>query len=107
MPSSSSFPKKPASFPFVIEARSKEALILRASVAGWASSSPSKMKLMLNNWVAKVLSLVLAVILWSVIHKSQETTTSPSRFQFELEQRVRAQDKFQFDASRYGNPAKK
>jgi hypothetical protein len=65
------------------------------------------MKLMLNNWVAKVLSLVLAVILWSVIHKSLETTTSPSRFQFELEQRFRAQDKFQFDASSYGNPAKK
>jgi hypothetical protein len=57
--------------------------------------------------VAKVLSLVLAVILWSVIRKSLETTTSPSRFQFELEKRFQAQDKFQFDASRYANPAKK
>lgn len=65
------------------------------------------MKLILNNWLAKVVSLVLAVILWSVIRKSLETTTSPSRFQFELEKRFQAQEKFQFDANSYGNPKKK
>ena len=61
------------------------------------------MNLILNNWLAKVLSLVLAVILWSVIHRSLETTVSPSSFEFELEKRFHAQDKFQFDASSHGN----
>ena len=61
------------------------------------------MKQILNNWLAKVLSLVLALILWSVIRKTLEPITSPSRFQFELE-RFQAEDKFQFDSSRYGNP---
>jgi hypothetical protein len=56
--------------------------------------------------VAKVLSLVLAVILWSVIRKTLETTASPSRFQFELEKRFQAQDKFQFDTNSYGSPKK-
>ncbi len=65
------------------------------------------MKQILNNWLAKVLSLVLALILWAVIRKSLEPTTSPSRFQFELEKRFQAEDKFQFDTSRYGNPSKK
>ena len=64
------------------------------------------MKLILNNWVAKLLSLVLAVILWSVIHRSLETTGSPSSFEFELEKRFEAQDKFHFDADTHGNPKK-
>jgi hypothetical protein len=65
------------------------------------------MKVILNNWVAKVLSLVLAVILWSVIRQSLATTASPSRFQFELEKRFQAQDKFQFEGNSYGSPKKK
>ena len=59
------------------------------------------MKTILNNWLAKMLSLVLALILWSVIKKSLGPTTSPSSFRFE------ADEKFQFDTTRYGNPAKK
>ena len=59
------------------------------------------MKTILNNWLAKMLSLVLALILWAVIKKSLGPTISPSRFQFD------ADEKFQFDTSRYGNPAKK
>ena len=65
------------------------------------------MKPILNNWVAKVVSLVLAVILWSVIRQRLETTGSPSRFQIELERRSSAGDKFQFDAHRYADPKKK
>ena len=65
------------------------------------------MKSILNNWLAKVVSLVLAVILWSVISKSLATTASPSRFQFGLEKRVPGGDKFQFDANSYGSPQKK
>ena len=49
------------------------------------------MKKILNHWPEKTVSLVLALILWAVIKKNIETTTSRSRFQFEL----------------YGNPAKK
>jgi hypothetical protein len=64
------------------------------------------MKVILNNWLAKLLSLVLAVILWSVIHRSLATTVSPSDFQVELEKRLQAKDKFQFDASSHGNPKK-
>ena len=63
------------------------------------------MKVILNNWPAKLLALVLAVILWAVIKKSLEPTTSPSRFQFEMEKRF--QDKFQFDSSHYDNSKKK
>jgi hypothetical protein len=61
----------------------------------------------LNNWVAKLLSLVLAVILWSVIRQSLATTGLPSRFQFERDRRFQAEEKFQFDANSYGNPQKK
>ncbi len=55
------------------------------------------MNLILNNWPAKLLALVLAVILWSLIRRSLETTGSPSSFAFELK-RFQTQDKFQFDA---------
>lgn len=65
------------------------------------------MKKILNNWLAKVLSLVLALILWAVIRKSLEPTTSPSRFQFQSDARFEAEEKFQFDTSRHGKPAKK
>ena len=65
------------------------------------------MKKILNNWPAKVLSLVLALILWAVIRKSLEPITSPSSFQFRSDTRFQAEDKFQFDSTRYGHPAKK
>ena len=65
------------------------------------------MKAMLNNWPAKILALVFAVILWALIKKSLEPTTSRSRFQFEMEKRPQAGDKFQFDTSPHGNPTKK
>jgi YbbR domain-containing protein len=64
------------------------------------------MKAILNNWLAKVLALVLAVILWAVIKKSLEPTTSPSRFQFD-EMEKRFEDKFQFESSHYDNSKKK
>ena len=57
--------------------------------------------LILHQWQAKSVALVLAAVLWVVIRRNIEATTSPSRFQFE------ADEKFQFDTSRYGNPAKK
>ena len=60
------------------------------------------MKLILNNWLAKLMSLVLAVILWWVIKQSLEKTGLPSRFQFQ------SQEKFKFDtSSSYGSPKKK
>ena len=61
------------------------------------------MNLILNNWLAKVMSLVLAVILWWVIKQSLEKTDLPSRFQFQ------SQEKFKFDTSSasYGSPKKK
>ena len=64
------------------------------------------MKVILNNWLAKLLSLVLAVILWSVIHRSLETTVSPSDFRFEIEKHFQAQDKFQFDTGTHGSTKK-
>ena len=107
MPSSSSSRRKRAWFQFVTAGSSKETSTPRVWAGGSPNSSPSKMKKILHNWLAKVLSLVLALILWAVIRKSLAPTTSPSRFQFEMEQRFQAEDKFQFDTSRHGHPAKK
>ena len=76
---------------FVTAASLKETSTRRASSAAWRSYSSLKMKKILNHWPEKTVSLVLALILWAVIKKNIETTTSRSRFQFEL----------------YGNPAKK
>lgn len=46
---------------------------------------------LLDHWLAKLVALALAVTLWAVIKqsikKSNETTTSPSRIQFETERR--------------------
>jgi len=64
------------------------------------------MKVILNNWLAKLLSLVLAVILWLVIHRSLAATVSPSDFQVELEKHFQANGKFKFDGSSYGSPKK-
>ena len=56
--------------------------------------------LILNNWLAKCVSLVLAIVLWAVIKKNTETTRSPFRDQLD------AAERFQFDASRYAKPKK-
>ena len=63
--------------------------------------------LILNHWLAKLVSLALAVVLWAVIKKNIETTPLPSRFQFEAERRFEADEKFQIDSSRYAKPPKK
>ncbi len=42
---------------------------------------------LLDHWLAKIVALALAVTLWAVIKKSTETTTLPSRIQFETERR--------------------
>ncbi len=36
--------------------------------------------LLLHHWLAKLVSLVLAVVLWGVIKKSIQTTVTPSKF---------------------------
>ena len=57
-------------------------------------------KLILNNWLAKCVSLALAIVLWAVIKKSIETSSTPNRTPFDAESR------FQIDASRYAKPKK-
>ena len=42
------------------------------------------MKVILNNWLAKLLSLVLAVILWLAIHQKLAPTGLPSNPLIEL-----------------------
>jgi hypothetical protein len=51
--------------------------------------------LILQNWQAKTVSFVLALVLWMVIKKSIEATTLPSRIQFEPQKQ-----NFQFEISR-------
>ena len=43
--------------------------------------------LLVDHWLAKIVSLALAVTLWGVIRKSIGTTSLPSRIQFEVERR--------------------
>lgn len=62
------------------------------------------MKMILNNWLAKLLSLVLAVILWLVIHRSLAATVSPSSFLIELNKTTDAKNKFDFSSN--GSPKK-
>ena len=64
------------------------------------------MKAILNNWLAKLLSLVLAVILWLVIHRNLATTASHSNFQFGVDDPSQVKGNFQFDVSSHGNPKK-
>jgi hypothetical protein len=40
--------------------------------------------LIANHWLAKFLSLLLALALWAVIRKNITATTLPGRFQFEV-----------------------
>ena len=62
------------------------------------------MKVILNNWLAKMLSLVLAVILWLVIHRSLAATVSPSDLRSEYLDRVRGDNKFNIGTN--GSPKK-
>jgi hypothetical protein len=62
--------------------------------------------LILNHWLAKLVSVALAVVLWTVIKKNTETTLSPSRFQFGGERRFEPNEKFNIDTSRYAKPPK-
>ena len=62
------------------------------------------MKVILNNWLAKLLSLVLAVILWLVIHQRVVPTGSPSSFQFELNKPIEGKNKIDFSIN--GSPKK-
>ena len=39
--------------------------------------------LITNHWLAKLLSLLLAVTLWAVIRSREKGTSSPSRIQFD------------------------
>lgn len=48
----------------------------------------------MHHWQAKLLSLLLALLVWAVARKSIEATDSPSRFQ--LQQRESAAQKFEF-----------
>jgi hypothetical protein len=50
-------------------------------------------RLVTHHWQAKLLTLLLALMLWAVARKSIEATGSPSRFRFERES---AADKFEF-----------
>ncbi|HZJ16038.1 MAG TPA: hypothetical protein VFD27_13380 [Chthoniobacteraceae bacterium] len=40
--------------------------------------------LIANHWLAKILSLFLALALWAVIRKNITAATLPARFQFEV-----------------------
>jgi YbbR domain-containing protein len=40
--------------------------------------------LVANHWLAKILSLLLALALWAVIHRNIKETTLPSRIQFDV-----------------------
>jgi hypothetical protein len=40
--------------------------------------------LIANHWLAKLLSLLLALALWAVIHRNIKETTLPSGFRFEV-----------------------
>lgn len=67
----------------------------RGSPPSWL---PVMKNLILNNWLAKCVSLVLALVLWAVIRKNIETTPSRSR--------IEGESRFQIDTSRHV-PAKK
>ena len=51
-------------------------------------------RLLTHHWQAKLLSLLLALLVWAVARKSIEATDSPSRFS--LKQRESAAEKFEF-----------
>ena len=47
---------------------------------------PKPLGLIAHHWLAKLLSLVLAVTLWAVIRRNVAGTTPPSRIDFKVQQ---------------------
>ena len=58
-----------------------------------------------NHWLAKLLSLVLAVTLWGVVRKNVGATLPRPGFQFEVTQ-PGAEPSFQIDTQRHGESKK-
>ena len=73
------------------------------------TAPPQKMQktlgLLTNHWLAKLLSLFLAVTLWAVIRSSVKATGQPSRFQFETSKST-PDSKFDIGSSLHGDRKK-
>src|SRR6478672_1716643 len=80
MPSLSLSPKRQALFPFVTGAESSAISLQRPSVSAFPKfcCTANMKRLILKNWHAKVISLLLATTLWFLIKKNVATTPSPS-----------------------------
>ena len=80
MPSLSLSPKRQALFPFVTGAESSAISLQRRSVSALPKfcCTASMKRLILKNWHAKLISLLLATTLWFLIKKNVATTPSPS-----------------------------
>ena len=61
--------------------------------------------LITNHWLAKLMSLLLAVTLWAVIRSSVKATGSPSRIQFETTKST-SDAKFDIGSSLHGDRKK-
>lgn len=61
--------------------------------------------LITNHWLAKLLSLLLAVTLWAVIRSRDKGTSSPSRFQFDSS-KASVDSKFDLGNSIHGDRKK-
>ena len=61
--------------------------------------------LIANHWLAKLLSLLLALALWAVIHRNIREATRPSGFQFEVG-RPSSDTKFDIGNSLHGERKK-
>ena len=61
--------------------------------------------LITNHWLAKLLSLLLAVTLWAVIRSSVRETNSPSRIQLE-NTKSSSDSKFDISSSIHGDRKK-
>ena len=61
--------------------------------------------LITNHWLAKLMSLLLAVTLWAVIRSSVKETNSPSRIQFDST-KSSADSKFDLSTSIHGDRKK-
>ena len=73
-----SCPKRPAVFPFAIGVESSAILHQKRFVNGSQKScyTANMKSLILNNWRAKLISLLLATMLWYLIKKNVATTPS-------------------------------
>ena len=61
--------------------------------------------LLTNHWLAKLLSLFLAVTLWAVIRSSVKATSLPSRIQFDTNKST-PDSKFDIGSSIHGDRKK-